>query len=37
VLDVLAMPQLNDRPAVAGGLLADACAWLLRAFLASRR
>ena len=37
VLDVLAQPQLNHRPAVAGGLLADECAALLRAFFASRR
>jgi tRNA(adenine34) deaminase len=37
VLDVLAQPQLNHRPAVAGGLLADECAGLLRAFFASRR
>ncbi len=37
VLDVLAHPQLNHRPLVAGGLLADECAGLLRAFFASRR
>ncbi len=37
VLDVLAEPRLNHRPAVAGGLLADECAALLRAFFASRR
>ncbi len=37
VLDVLAEPRLNHRPAVAGGLLADECAGLLRAFFASRR
>jgi tRNA(adenine34) deaminase len=37
VLDVLAEPRLNHRPAVAGGLLADACADVLRAFFASRR
>ncbi len=37
VLDVLAQPQLNHRPVVAGGLLADECAALLRAFFASRR
>jgi tRNA(adenine34) deaminase len=37
VLDVLAQPQLNHRPAVAGGLLAEECAALLRAFFASRR
>jgi tRNA(adenine34) deaminase len=37
VLDVLAEPRLNHRPAVGGGLLADECAALLRAFFASRR
>ena len=37
VLDVLAQPQLNHRPAVAGGLLAQECSALLRAFFASRR
>jgi tRNA(adenine34) deaminase len=37
VLDVLAEPRLNHRPEVAGGLLADECAGLLRAFFASRR
>jgi tRNA(adenine34) deaminase len=37
VLDVLAQPQLNHRPQVEGGLLADECADLLRAFFASRR
>ena len=37
VLDVLAEPRLNHRPAVAGGLLADEAAALLRAFFASRR
>jgi tRNA(adenine34) deaminase len=37
VLDVLAEPRLNHRPAVAGGLLAEECAELLRAFFASRR
>ena len=37
VLDILAQPQLNHRPAVAGGLLADECAGMLRAFFASRR
>jgi tRNA(adenine34) deaminase len=37
VLDVLAEPRLNHRPEVAGGLLADECAALLRAFFASRR
>jgi tRNA(adenine34) deaminase len=37
VLDVLAEPRLNHRPAVARGLLADEAADLLRAFFASRR
>jgi tRNA(adenine34) deaminase len=37
VLDVLAQPQLNHRPAVDGGLLAQECADVLRAFFASRR
>ena len=37
VLDVLAEPRLNHRPDVAGGLLAEECAGLLRAFFASRR
>jgi tRNA(adenine34) deaminase len=37
VLDVLAEPSLNHRPEVAGGLLAEECAALLRAFFASRR
>ena len=37
VLDILAEPRLNHRPAVAGGLLATECADLLRAFFASRR
>ena len=37
VLDVLAEPRLNHRPEVAGGLLADECAELLRAFFRSRR
>jgi tRNA(adenine34) deaminase len=37
VLNVLAEPRLNHRPAVAGGLLADESAALLRAFFASRR
>jgi tRNA(adenine34) deaminase len=37
VLDVLAEPQLNHRPEVAGGLLADDSGDLLRAFFASRR
>ena len=37
VLDVLAEPRLNHRPEVAGGLLADESAALLRDFFASRR
>jgi tRNA(adenine34) deaminase len=37
VLDVLAEPRLNHRPEVQGGLLADECAALLRAFFASKR
>jgi tRNA(adenine34) deaminase len=37
VLDVLAEPRLNHRPAVEGGVLADECAALLRAFFAARR
>jgi tRNA(adenine34) deaminase len=37
VLDVLAEPRLNHRPAVAGGMLAQEAAELLRAFFASRR
>ncbi len=37
VLDVLAEPRFNHRPAVAGGLLAEESAALLRAFFASRR
>ena len=37
VLDVLAEPRLNHRPEVAGGLLADECAELLRTFFRSRR
>jgi len=37
VLDILADPRLNHRPAVARGLLADEAAELLRAFFASRR
>jgi tRNA(adenine34) deaminase len=37
VLDVLAEPRLNHRPAVEGGLLAAECAALLTAFFASRR
>jgi tRNA(adenine34) deaminase len=37
VLDVLAEPRLNHRPAVDPGLLAEDAAGLLRAFFASRR
>ncbi len=37
VLDVLDLPQLNHRPQVQGGLLAEECADLLREFFASRR
>ena len=37
VLDVLAEPRLNHRPAVTRGLLAEEAAALLRAFFASRR
>ncbi|MDP9151456.1 MAG: tRNA adenosine(34) deaminase TadA [Myxococcota bacterium] len=37
VLDVLAQPQLNHRPEVQAGLLAEDCGDLLRAFFASRR
>jgi tRNA(adenine34) deaminase len=37
VLDVLAHPRLNHRPAVAGGLLAQECATLLTDFFGSRR
>jgi tRNA(adenine34) deaminase len=37
VLDILAEPKLNWRPVVAGGLLAEESAELLRAFFAARR
>jgi tRNA(adenine34) deaminase len=37
VLDVLAQPQLNHRPEVAGGLLAAECGGLLTSFFAGRR
>jgi tRNA(adenine34) deaminase len=37
VLNVLAEPRLNHRPEVAGGLLAEESADLLREFFASRR
>ena len=37
VLDILGEPRLNHRPDVAGGLLEEECAELLRAFFRSRR
>jgi len=37
VIDVLAEPRLNHRPAVAGGVLAPECAALLMEFFAARR
>jgi tRNA(adenine34) deaminase len=37
VFDILAEPQLNWRPDVAGGLLAEESATLLRSFFAERR
>jgi tRNA(adenine34) deaminase len=37
VLNVLDVPQLNHRPQVEGGLLAEDCAGLLREFFARRR
>jgi tRNA(adenine34) deaminase len=37
VLDVTAEPRLNHRPDVAGGLLREECAALLRDFFAARR
>jgi tRNA(adenine34) deaminase len=37
VFNVLAEPRLNHRPAVAGGLLADESAALLREFFGTRR
>jgi tRNA(adenine34) deaminase len=37
VLSVLDVPQLNHRPQVDSGLLAEDCAGLLRAFFADRR
>ena len=37
VLDVLGEPRLNHRPEVAGGLLAEESAALLRTFFGSRR
>jgi tRNA(adenine34) deaminase len=37
VLDVLGEPRLNHRPEVAGGLLEEECAELLRGFFQGRR
>jgi len=37
VLDVLAEPALNHRPAVIGGVLEPECATLLRGFFAAKR
>jgi tRNA(adenine34) deaminase len=37
VLDILAEPRLNHRPQVVGGVLAEECAALLRAFFVDRR
>ena len=37
VLDILAEPRLNHRPAVTGGVLASECAALLVDFFAARR
>jgi tRNA(adenine34) deaminase len=37
VLDVLGEPRLNHRPEVAGGLLEEECAELLRGFFRGRR
>ncbi len=37
VLDVLAEPRLNHRPAVEGGVLGDECAAVLRRFFSERR
>ena len=37
VLDLLAVPALNHRPEVVGGVLAEACAEELRAFFRARR
>jgi tRNA(adenine34) deaminase len=37
VFDILGEPRLNWRPAVAGGLLAEESAELLRSFFAARR
>ena len=37
VMDVLAEPRFNHRPAVEGGVLRDECAALLLEFFAARR
>jgi tRNA(adenine34) deaminase len=37
ILDILSEPRLNHRPEVAGGLLAEECADVLRNFFALRR
>ncbi len=37
VLDILDVPELNHRPEVVGGVLADECAETLRAFFRARR
>jgi tRNA(adenine34) deaminase len=37
VLDILDQPALNHRPEVVGGVLAEECAELLRAFFRARR
>ena len=37
VVDLLSVPELNHRPVVASGLLADECGDLLRAFFGARR
>ena len=37
VMNVLDQPRLNHRPAVAGGLMAEECGDLLRAFFRGRR
>ena len=37
VLDILDVPQLNHRPEVRGGVLADECAEQLRSFFRARR
>jgi tRNA(adenine34) deaminase len=37
VMNLLDVPELNHRPGVAGGVLGDECAELLRAFFAARR